>query len=658
MSANKTEERKQVASDEVEDKFEGKIGLFPLIVLGLSSLTGAGIYSLLGPAAEIAGQSMIMSLFIGIILAFFIAGLYSELIAVNPESGGSFVFVEKAFGRKALYMGWTTWLANMSYAALVSHTAAFFITNLFGIPTGYSILIAIGFTILMAGANILGSKFLSQVQIPLTFALIFSLIVGSIYLFLNPNPSFSWNINSFMPITIIPTFIAAAMLFNIFIGFEDVCAISEETKEPVKNIPKAYLIMLIIAAIMYSMVIFSLLISTSMKDITGAEIPFLEAVESNQIIFSIVFFGSIFSLIATAGVALMTSSRNVLALSRKDFIDRRYSEIDPKTRTPIKAILLSTIVTILILLSGQIEFYASISALTYMIDKIAMGIAVFKFRKTFDYPEKSFKIPGHPVSTIIAIGTTFLLIVSLGVDTLLVSIFWLLIGLILYLFFSSKRRVYGTIFLVSAFLFTLSNIMVGLIILVIGFIYYLITIADRNSIKLTLAGMKVFFTIAIGVLIWLVKNFGVIGAFDSNFVPLFDKILLNILVVVCIISLGTVIFDIIPLREWVYYFIRKRDKENVAIMVGGGQIIELDQKKLRIIHIINDIQALLQIISFVFVGILASLIAFKVFYIQIIISEMASEFIFTIILIIFCLTLLASGAFSIYVNHESKQIGM
>ena len=86
MSANKTEERKQVASDEVEDKFEGKIGLFPLIVLGLSSLTGAGIYSLLGPAAEIAGQSMIMSLFIGIILAFFIAGLYSELIAVNPES--------------------------------------------------------------------------------------------------------------------------------------------------------------------------------------------------------------------------------------------------------------------------------------------------------------------------------------------------------------------------------------------------------------------------------------------------------------------------------------------------------------------------------------------------------------------------------------------
>jgi hypothetical protein len=170
--------------------------------------------------------------------------------------------------------------------------------------------------------------------------------------------------------------------------------------------------------------------------------------------------------------------------------------------------------------------------------------------------------------------------------------------------------------------------------------------------------MKVFFTIAIGVLIWLVKNFGVIGAFDSNFVPLFDKILLNILVVVCIISLGTVIFDIIPLREWVYYFIRKRDKKNVAIMVGGGQIIELDQKKLRIIHIINDIQALLQIISFVFVGILASLIAFKIFYIQIIISEMASEFIFTIILIIFCLTLLASGAFSIYVNHESKQIGM
>ncbi|TFF99344.1 MAG: amino acid permease [Promethearchaeota archaeon] len=658
MSGNKTEQRKEEVGDEVEDKFEGKIGLFPLIVLGLSSLTGAGIYSLLGPAAEIAGQSMIMSLFIGIILAFFIAGLYSELIAVNPESGGSFVFVEKAFGRKALYMGWTTWLANMSYAALVSHTAAYFITSLFGIHTGYSILIAIGFTILMAGANILGSKFLSQIQIPLTFALIFSLVVGSIYLFLNPNPSFSWNINSFMPNTLIPTFIAAAIMFNIFIGFEDVCAISEETKEPVKNIPRAYLIMLIIATIMYSMVIFSLLISTSMEAIVGGEIPFLEAVESNQIIFIIVFFGSIFSLIATSGVALMTSSRNVLALSRKDFIDRRYSKIDPRTRTPIKAILLSTIVTILILISGQIEFYASISALTYMIDKIAMGVAIFRFRKTFDYPKKAFKIPGHPISTIIAIGTTFLLIISLGVDTLLVSIFWLLIGLILYLFFSSKRRVYGTIFLVSAFLFTLSNIILGLIILFIGFIYYLLTIADRHSIKFVLAGIKVFFIITVGIFVWAIKNIGILNAFDSNFILIFDKIILNLIIFFCIISLGTVLFDIIPLKEWVYYFIRKKDKKNVAIMVGPAQIIELEQKKLKTIHIINDFLSLIQIIASAYFGILATLIALDVFSIQIIISEMATELIFIIILIISSLTLLASGSFKLYITHESKRIGV
>jgi amino acid transporter len=354
----------------------------------------------------------------------------------------------------------------------------------------------------------------------------------------------------------------------------------------------------------------------------------------------------------------MTSSRNVLALSRKDFIDRRYSQIDAKTGTPIKAILLSTIVTILILISGQIEFYASISALTYMIDKIAMGVAVFKFRKTFDYPKKAFKLPGHPFTTIIAIGTTFLLIISLGVDTILVSIFWLLIGLILYLFFSSKRRVYGTIFLVSAFLFTLSNIFLGLIILGIGFIYYLLTIADRHSIKFVLAGMKVFFMLTVGILVWLIKNIGILNAFNSNFIPLFDSIILNILVGLCIFSLATVIFDIIPLREWVYYFIRKRDKQNVAIMVGPGQIIDLEERQLRIIHIINDVMAIIQIISSAFIGILASLIIFNVFSIQIILSEIASEFIFMLILIISALTLLASGAFKIFITHESKEIGV
>ncbi|MFO7794728.1 MAG: APC family permease [Promethearchaeati archaeon] len=644
--------------DEIDDKFEKKLGLFPLIVLGLSSLTGAGIYSLLGPSAEIAGQSMIMSFFIGVVLAFFLAGLYSELVAINPESGGAFVFVEKAFGRKALYLGWTTWLANMSYGALVAHTAAIFITGLFNIPTGYSLLIGIGFIIIMSGANILGSNFLSKVQIPLTFALIFSLVIGSIYLFLNPDPSFNWNIRSFMPYTIIPTFMAAALMFNIFIGFEDICAISEETKEPEKNIPRAYLVMLIVASGFYSMVIFSLLISTSMEAIIGSEIAFLEAVEENPIVYFIVFFGAIFSLIATSGVALMTSSRNVFALSRKDFINRRYSQLDPKTGTPVKAIFLSTMITILILISGQIEFYASISSVSYMLAKIAMGMSVFKFRKTYDYPKKAFKLPGHPISTLIAIGTAFLLIISLGLDSILVALFWLLIGLILYLFFSSKRRVYGTVFLVSAFLFTLSDMMIGLIILGVGFIYYLLTITDRNSLKLILAGMKFFFIIFIGIMIWLIKNIGILDAFNPTFIPFFDKVLLNILIFICIFSLGTVLLDIIPLKEWVYYFIRKKEQEQVAIIVGSGQIIELEPKKRKIIHIINDIIGIFQILFFVYIIILVSLIGLNVISIQIFFSEMVSEFILMVILTIFGSILLSSGSFLIYINIESKGIGI
>lgn len=649
---------------EFDDEFEREIGLFPLIVIGLSSLTGAGIYSLLSPSAEIAGQSMIMSFFISMGLAFLVAGLYSELVAINPESGGAFVFVEKAYGRKALYLGWITWLANMSYAALVSHTAALFITRLFNIPTTYSLLIGIGFIIMMTGANILGSSFLSKLQIPLTFALISSLVIGSIYLFLNPNPSFSWNIRSFMPYTIIPTFMAAALMFNMFIGFEDICAISEETKEAEKNIPRAYLIILILATGFYGIVIFSLLISTSMEAITGSEIAFLEAVEENPIVFFIVFFGAIFSLIATSGVALMTSSRNVFALSRKDFIDRRYSHIDRKRNAPKKAIYLSTTITILILISGQIEFYASISSITYMIGTIVMGFSVFKFRKTYDYPDKAFKLPGHPYSTIMTIGTAFLMIISLGLDSILVSIFWLLTGLILYLFFSSKRRVYGTIFLVTAFFFAISDMFIGLLILFIGFIYYLLTIADRNSIRLILSGIKAFFGIIVGVFVWIIINYSQIQAINPFYESLFNNFILNFVIFICVFSILTTLFDLIPLKEFFYIITRWRKQEKIAIRLGDGHIVDLNEKEKAIIHVFNIIISIAQLIFCVFLIFVMSLFILNIISIQqisigsLILTETASNFLVTTIITIFAIFIGSSGALSLYITKESREIGV
>ena len=650
--------------EQLEEEFPNKIGLLELVALGIASLTGAGIYSLISPTVELAGPAALISLFIGSVFAILIAGVYSELVSVYPKNGGGFVFIEKAYGEKGLYLGWLIWLANMSYAALVCYTAALFIVNLFQINSLFSIPLGIIFVLLMAGTNTFGSKFLSRIQIPLTVALVVSLIVGSLYLFTKPSGHFSWDLNYFIPFGILPIISAAAILFNIFIGFEDVGAIAEEIKHPEKNLPRAFIIMIIVATIIYTMVMASILFSMELSEIITSDVAFLEAVEDNEVMFLVVYLGAIFSLLATAGVALMAASRNVYALSKRDFMDRRYSKINEKSGAPVKAVFLSAIITSLILTSGQIEFYASVSVVSYMIKMVFMCLTIFKFRKTEEYTKDSFKIPLHPFSTILVMLISVLFIISIEISSLIVAIFWLLLGLILYLFFSSKRRVYGTIFLVTAFFFAISSILVGVIIISIGFIYYLLSISDRSSIKLTLAGIKCIFIILTIIFIWLITNTGQGGANKISIALFFDGFLLNLLIFICIIASITVVLEIVPIKEWIYFLYKKSAKKEVAIKIGDGQIIDLSQSHQKLLYYSNDILGYLQIISSVFILLIVSLIMSETIIIEeialgnIIFSQEASTYLFTVILIIFGILVGLSGALTIYFNRESKIMGI
>ena len=116
-------------------------------------------------------------------------------------------------------------------------------------------------------------------------------------------------------------------------------------------------------------------------------------------------------------------------------------------------------------------------------------------------------------------------------------------------------------------------IILGLVIFFIGITYYLLTIADRHSIVLTLAGLKFLTIIVIGIFIMILNNYSILSSPIPGFNDLFQNIFIRILISICIFTIGTVFFDIIPLKEIVYYFVRKVNKREVAIDIGIGQII-------------------------------------------------------------------------------------
>ncbi len=626
-----------------------KNNLFATTMLAVGNITGAGIYILVGPATAIAKSAIIFSFCIDLVVAIFIAGSYAECVSKIPRSGGSFIFIREAFGNMALFIGWIVWLSNIAYGALCAFGVAQLVAQLFGSSsTIFLISISISGVLLFAFLNMRGSTGLAAAQNPLVIALLASYVIGGVYLFLNPTGS-----PVFLPFSegFFPIFVASSLFFDVFIGFEDVCAIAEEVEKPKKTIPRALFLCIGIAAIFFFIVLTSLVLTQDMNMVMNSEIAFLDAVKSNPVVYFIVYIGAILALLTSIGVALMAASRNIYGLALSDFIDRRWSEVNPKNQSPNRALFLSTAIMIIILLSGQVEYIAKISNLSYIFSVIFVAAAAIKLGKTKKDEPDAFKMPLSPLTHYLAIGGCFILIGFIGLDSILVTVTWFLIGLVIYVFFNSKKRVYGTLFLIAAFFITITSIMAGIFLILFGLFYYMFLIADKNAKNLVLAGLKIISTLTLVIIAYLLNHFSTLTA-GSTEIPL-------VLNVVSFLSLISAFFDVIPLREIINYFEKKRGKSSVPIQFGGGSVVVLGARQSKIVYFFNYGWGILQIASAILLSIvLGFLFSGIVVITNSLVPSLIFDYILKAILVVTALCLFFSGILWIKSCGDLKRIGL
>jgi len=636
-----------------------KNSLFATTMLAIGSITGAGIYVLISRATRIAQSAIIVSFCIDLVVALLIAGSYAECVSRVPKSGGSFIFIREAFGNKALFIGWIVWLSNIAYGALCAFGVAQLIAELFGNHSYIFLMtISISGVLLFTFLNIRGSTGLASVQNPLVIGLLASYVIGGVYLFLNPTgtPVFPSFTEGFFPV-----FTASALFFDVFIGFEDVCAIAEEVEKPRKNIPRALFLCIVISAVSFFIVLCSLVLTQDMTMVMNSDIAFLEAAKPNPVVYFIIYIGAIMALLTSIGVALMASSRNLHGLALFDFIDRRWSTVNPKNQAPIRALWLSTAITIIILLSGQVEFIAKISNVSYIFSVIFVAAAAIKLRKTRKAEAGTFQMPLSPLTHYLAIGGCFILIGFIGLDSILVTVTWFLIGLVIYLFFSSKKRIYGTVFLILAFFITITNLMLGIFLLLFGFVYYFFSIADKNAKNLVLAGLKIVTTLFLMFITYMLLPLTTLTT-GGNGEALVETDLLVVLSIVFIISLISGFFEIVPIHEILNVLEKKRNKSNIPIQFGSGSVVVLGTWKSKIIYFFNYVLGVLQIVAASILTILAILLFTKVIIVgdvitnQVLVPAVFFDYILKFILILASLSLLFSGILSIKYCADLKRL--
>ena len=366
-----------------------------LTLYGLGNILGAGIYVLIGKVSGIAGLLTPLSFLLALLLVITTAFTYSELSSRYPVSAGEAVYLFKAFGNKqlSLIVGIMIIMTGVLSAATISVGFIGYLHIFFDLPS----FIAITLLLIFLGAlAIWGIKESVQAAALLTLIEITGLLIiiwlGREHI---SNTDIQTYINAFTfdkSSLWISIFSGAFLAFYAFIGFEDMVNVAEEVIEPEKNMPRAIILSLVIASIIYILVSIVSVNAVSPQILSEHEAPLALIYEQlSGFSPSLIAAIGMLAIINGALIQIIMASRVIYGMSNQGWLPSILSNINSTTKTPIYATLITTIIIYIFALWLPIMTLAELTSLFILIIFSLMHLSLLFIKKTQGRPNKNIR---------------------------------------------------------------------------------------------------------------------------------------------------------------------------------------------------------------------------------------------------------------------------
>ena len=316
----------------------------PLLVLyGLGTTIGAGIYVLVGAAAERAGIYAPMAFILAAIAIAPTAATYGELASRFPVAAGEAAYVKEGFRSRwiSILSGWLVIISGTVASAAIAIGCAGYLRTFVDLPLPWALVLIISAMGLIAIWGILESVLL---------AALFTLIeAGGLFALIWAGLDTDLDLVSRIPETI-PPFDDAVIMLGVsnagllavfaFIGFEDMVNVAEETKDPHKTLPNSIFLTLAITTALYTAVTLVAVLAVSPSELAASDAPLSLVFErltgmSPAAISAI----AIFATLNTILVQLIMVSRVLYGLAYQKMLPSIFARVSKITRTPVIATL-------------------------------------------------------------------------------------------------------------------------------------------------------------------------------------------------------------------------------------------------------------------------------------------------------------------------------
>ena len=387
------------------------LGPVQLIFYAVGVIVGAGVYSVLGAAAGLAQHSLWVSFLVSAGVALLTAISYAEMATSVPAAGAEYVYIQRAWPNAswpAFGVGAIILIGGAATAATVAMAFGGYLRVFMDIPApaGAMLLLA-ACTVL----NVWGLRQSSWVNILFTAIEVAGLVLVIAVALMSDAQA-----PAVATATTSSVMAAAALLFFVYLGFEEIANLAEEVRNPGRDIPIALFISLALTTGLYIAVSFAVLSLAAPSELASSEAPLAAAIQrvwagAAQMLGAIALF-------ATANTVLITmiaTSRVAFSMARDGEISNVVARLLPRRQTPWVAAILTFAMAAVLVPIGSVKILAEMSSFAALVAFFAVNVVLIVLRYRLPTLKRPFRVPlaigQMPVLPVLAIASIIALLI-------------------------------------------------------------------------------------------------------------------------------------------------------------------------------------------------------------------------------------------------------
>ncbi len=343
------------------------LGRWDLTAIGVNQVIGGAIFLMPAQVAGLIGGWSVPAMVLAGLASLLVALSFAEVSSRFEGTGGPYLFTRAAFGPfVAFEVGWMQWFTRVTSQASVANGIAlafgyYWPATMTG--AGRAALL-IGLTLVVAWINYRGIRQSAWTVDALTIGKLLPLglfIVAGVF-FVDPS-----RVRALPPVTPGQASAAALLLIFVFGGYEVVPVPAGEAQDPRRHVPFALVMTIVIVTIVFTAA--QAVAIGVLPEVAGSRTPLAEA--------SMVMLGAAGALMMSAGSVtamagnnmgqVLSGSRMLFALAEHGQLPRWFARVHPVYRTPSNAVLFTSAVALVLMLSGSFVVLATVSAVARLV---------------------------------------------------------------------------------------------------------------------------------------------------------------------------------------------------------------------------------------------------------------------------------------------------